>query len=91
MQRYLLQRATTTSLRSRPRPPPHLHSQFAGPEIPSSIASSSDKSSELCRDKSEQPMRGFQINSKIIKSNSNSGAKRRAMASRRSATIHTKA
>lgn len=87
MQRYLLQRATTTSLRSRPRPPPRL----AGPEIPSSMTSSSDKSSELCRDKSEQPMRGFQINSKIIKSNSNSGAKRRAMASRRSATIHTKA
>lgn len=85
MQRYLLQRATTTSLRSRPRPPPP--PRLAGPEIPSSMTSSSDKSSELCRDKSEQPI----INSKIRKSKSNSGAKRRAMASRRSATIHTKA
>lgn len=57
MQRYLLQRATTTSLRSRPRPPPRL----AGPEIPSSMTSSSDKSNELCRDKSEQPIIQNQI------------------------------
>ena len=60
---------------------------LALPEIPSSVASSSDKSSELCRDKSEQPI----IKSKIRKSNSNSGAKRRAMASRRSATVYTQA
>lgn len=59
MQRYLLQRATTTSLRSRPRPPPP--PRLAGPEIPSSMTSSSDKSSELCRDKSEQPKIQIQI------------------------------
>jgi hypothetical protein len=54
-------------------------------QIASSMAS--DKSSELCRDKSEQSNQKWKLEIKI----QIPGAKRRSMASRRSATIRTKA